>query len=489
MPLRNLVWLLVIPGLVLLALAVGFSAPAPEQDYQLINRVALVLAEVDRSYVRELSEKEREELVKRMINGGLQSLDEYSVYLDEKDLELAERENSGSFEGIGIWLGELSGEKAKKRQLTILRVVVGSPAYDAGLVVGDEIIKVGDEPTEDMPYDTVLAKIKGEKNTQVTLTIRRGGKKPGEFTTTITRGQVAQHPVTGVARVASDPREWVWLVDAEAKIGYVRLSTFNDLTTKELKAAVERIESVGAKALIIDLRGNGGGLLKQAIAVADLFLTEGKIVTTKDRRGGESTETASNSGTIFLPREQKSIVVLVDQHSASASEIVAAALQDNDRAVVVGMRTYGKGSVQTTFRLGELQQTAVRLTTQTWWRPNGKNIDRYTTPRGRPDEWGVLPSPGMTVEVTKAEFERLRFEWVKQDYIAGRPDVVAEVYGDSPPRPPLQVPQGKDGKPLWDDSKPFEDRQLKHAVEHLRKVITGVAAPAKNGPAVVGKPA
>src|SRR5688572_31993226 len=121
MPLRNLVWLLVIPGLIGLGLAVGASAPPPDQDYELIHRVALVLAEVDRSYVRELNEKEREELVKHMINGGLRSLDKYSVYLDEKDLELAERDNSGSFEGIGIWLGDLRDEKTKRRQLKIFQ--------------------------------------------------------------------------------------------------------------------------------------------------------------------------------------------------------------------------------------------------------------------------------------------------------------------------------------------------------------------------------
>ena len=487
MPLRNLVWLLVIPGLVGLGLAVGATAPPPDQDYELIHRVALVLAEVDRSYVRELNEKEREEFVKRMINGGLRWLDPNSVYLDEKDLQQFERENAGSFEGVGVLL-ENEGEK--KKYLKILHVIAGSPAYEAGLVVHDEIVKVGDEPTEGMTYAEALSKIKGERNTKVTLTVRRGGRKPAEFAMTVTRGRIADHPVTGVSRLASDPREWNWFIDPANKIGYVRVSTFNDLTAKELKEAVEKLDAAGAKGLIIDLRDNGGGLLKQAIAVADLFLPAGKIVTTKDRRGGEHTDTAGGSGTIFQPADRKPIVVLVNHDSASASEIVAAALQDNGRAVVVGTRTYGKGSVQSTFRLGERQETAVKLTTQTWWRPSGKNMDRHGAPKDRPDEWGVFPDAGLGVEMTDTEYRRYLFELGKQQYVAGRPEVVAEVFGSDPPRPPLTVPKGEDGKPLWDESKPFEDPQLKRALDHLRKTITGVGvAPGKGVFPAAGSPA
>jgi carboxyl-terminal processing protease len=490
MPLRNLVWLLVIPGMVGLGLAVGYSAPPPEQDYLLIHRVALVLAEVDRSYVRELNEKEREELVKRMINGGLKWLDPNSVYLDEDDLKRFERDNAGSFEGVGIQLGEDEDRTTKKRQLKIFHVVAGSPAYDAGLVVGDEIVKVGDEPTENMALVDVRARILGEKNTKVTLTIRRGGLKPGELAVTVTRGQIDDHPVTGVARLAEDPREWNWFVDPQNKIAYIRVSTFSDLTTKELKAAVEKIEAAGAKGLILDLRENGGGLLTQSISVADLFLPGGKIVTTKDRRGGDTTETAKESGTVFLPAARKPVVVLVNHNTASASEIVAAALQDNDRAVVVGTRTYGKGSVQSTFRLGDDKKTAVKLTTQTWWRPSGKNMDRLGAPKDRPDEWGVTPDTGMAVAMTAIEYRRFDFELDKLHYVAGKPDVVAEVYGPNPPRPPVVVPKDKDDKPLWDESKPYEDPQLKRALEHLRKTIGGVGAvPGRGGFPRFGMPA
>jgi carboxyl-terminal processing protease len=490
MPLRNLVWLLVIPGVVGLGLAVGYSAPPPDQDYQLIHRVALVLAEVDRNYVRELNEKEREELVKRMINGGLRWLDPNSVYLDEEDLRRFEQDNAGSFEGIGVLPGEDHDKTTKKRRHKILHVVAGSPAYDAGLVVGDEIVKVGGEPTEPMTLPEMRDRIKGEKNTKVVLTIRRGGQKPGEFDVTITRGQIEDHPVTGVARLADDPREWNWFVDPQNKIAYIRVSTFSDLTTKELKAAIEKVEAAGAKGLILDLRENGGGLLTQSILVADLFLPGGKIVTTKDRRGGDTTETAKESGTLFLPAKQKPIVVLVNHHSASASEIVAAALQDNERAVVVGTRTYGKGSVQSTFRLGDDKKTAVKLTTQTWWRPSGKNMDKLGAPKDRPDEWGVTPDTGMAVAMTDVEYRRFFHELDKLHYVAGKPEVVKDVYGPNPPRPPVVVPNGDDGKPLWDESKPYEDPQLKRALEHLRKTIPGVgAAPGRGGFPRFGAPA
>ena len=487
MPLRNLAWLLVVPGLVGLGVAIGVTAPPPDKDYELIHRVALVLAEVDRSYVRELNDDQREKLVKNMINGGLRSLDPYSMYFDEKDLKAFERDNSGTFEGIGILLGEEEDPKTKKRRLPIWHVIAGAPAYDAGLVVGDEIVKINGEPTEKMTYEQAIGKIKGEKDTQVTLTIHRGGKQPGEFDVTVTRGQVAEHPVTGVSRLPSDPREWNWFADADAKIGYVRVSTFNDLTAKELKTAVEKIDAAGGRALIIDLRDNGGGLLKQALAVTDLFLAEGKIVTTKDRRGGESTETASRSGTIFLPAHDKPIVVLVNHDSASASEIVAAALQDNGRAVIVGTRTYGKGSVQSTFHLGEKQDTAVKLTTQTWWRPSGKNIDKSTAPPEHRDEWGVIPNPDMTVEMSENDVTRVRFEAGKADLVAGKPDVVAQVFGANPPRPPLKVPRDRLGKPEFDESKPFEDPQLNRALDYLRKTLG--TPPPRGAQPKIGKPA
>ena len=472
MPIRNIIWLLIVPGIVALGLAIGYSAPHPDKDYERVRRVVEVLAEVEANYVRELKDDEREQLVDDMINGGLRKLDPHSVYLNDKQLKEFEQDNEGSFGGIGILLGGLD---EKTKLLKIAHPMAGTPAYDAGLIAGDIIAKIDDTETKDFNGEQATKLIKGEVGTKVTLTIRREGHNPPEFHVTLTRSWIALHPVTGVSRRADDPTKWNWFVDPQNKIGYVRVSVFNELTAKELKEAVEEIEKAGGKGLILDLRDNPGGLLSQAIEVADLFLTEGKIVTTKDRRGGEKTSTAKESGTLFLPADQHPMVVLVNHESASASEIVSAALQDNGRAVIVGDRTYGKGSVQSLFRLPPDQKTAVKLTTQTWWRPSGKNMDRLAAPKDKPDEWGVSPDEGMTVPVTDLEYGRRIFEIRKLDYVAGKPDLV----GPNPPPAPSLVPKGQDGKPLWDESKPFDDRQLYQALQFLRKKITGVgAAPA-----------
>jgi carboxyl-terminal processing protease len=483
MPLRNLVWVLVVPGLVCLGLVVGASAPAPDRDYQLVRQVVEVLAEVDANYVRELTDEERQELVENMINGGLKKLDPHSAYLNEKLLREVEGDSQGSYGGVGILLG---GFDPKTKYLRVEYPLPESPAYHAGVVAGDLIAKVGDESTAGMTGEEARKRILGEPGSKVTLTIRREGHDPAEFPVTLTRARVARHTVMGVSRRSDDPNKWNWFVDPANKIALVRIqshnandSGFNEQTAKELKAAIEEIEAAGGRGLVIDLRNNPGGLLSQAIEVVDLFLTEGKIVTTKDRRGGERTSKAHGAGTMLLPAEQKPIAVIVNNQSASASEIVAAALQDNGRAVVVGERTYGKGSVQSLFRLSPDQKTAVKLTTQTWWRPNGKNMDKLGAPKDNPDEWGVSPDPGLEVVPTDTERVRHLYELERLKFVAGRPDVV----GPNPPKSSIQTPKDKDGKPLWDDSKPFEDRQLNRALEHIKSKLSGTgAAPARGVP-------
>jgi carboxyl-terminal processing protease len=425
MPLRNLAWLLIVPGLVGLGMAIGYSAPAPDRDYQLVRQVVEVLAEVDANFVRELDDAERQKLVEDMIRGGLYKLDPHSTYFNAEDLKRFDVENEGSFGGVGIGL---SIDPQAKR-LKVEYPMPGTPAYDAGVVAGDLILKVNDEDTAGWTVPESGKKIKGELGTKVTLTLSRNGR---EFPVTLTRGRIAMHPVTGVSRRADDPTKWNWLIDPQNKIALVRINQFTEPTAKELKAALEEIEAEGARALVLDLRDNPGGLLTQAAELADLFLTEGKIVTTKDRRGGERTYTAHKAGTLLLPADRKPMVVLInggDHGSASASEIVAAALQDNGRAVVVGERSYGKGSVQTPFRLPPDQKTAVKLTTQTWWRPSGKNMDRKMAENKHSDEWGVTPDEGLTVPTTEVERLRYQAEMERLKYAAGRPDAVAEAFG------------------------------------------------------------
>ncbi|HEV3437812.1 MAG TPA: S41 family peptidase [Gemmata sp.] len=465
MPLRNLVWLLVVPGIVGLGLAIGYSAPAPDKDYRLVRQIVEVLAEVDANYVRELTDDERQKLVENMINGGLSELDKHSQYFNEQQLHEFETENKGGFGGVGILFQIDPKTKIPKVEYPM----AGTPAYDAGVVAGDLIVKVDGVSTENMASAELRGRITGETGTKVTLTLQREGHNPPEFPVALTRAEIPLHPVSGFSRRTDDPTRWNWFVDPENKIGLIRIAAFNELTAKEVEAAVKEIEGAGGRGLIIDLRDNPGGLLTQAIEVSDLFLTEGKIVSTKDRHGGTKTYSARESGTLFL---QKPIAVLVNNLSASASEIVAAALQDNKRAAIVGERTYGKGSVQTLFRLAPDQKTAVKLTTQTYWRPSGKNMDKLGVDPQKPDEWGVSPDEGLTVVSTPLERLRYGVEMQKLKYVAGKPDVVGP---NPPPAPPIN-PKGQDGKLLLDESKPFDDRPMTRALEYLRKKLLGVGA-------------
>ncbi len=478
MPLRNLAWLLVVPAIVALGLAVSFSAPPPDKDYSRVRQIVDVMAEVDANFYRELSDDEKQQFIEDMINGGLRKLDPHSEYLNGKQLKQFESDAQGSFGGVGILLALDPTTKFLK----VDHPMPGTPAYDAGIIADDLIVKIGDKSTEGITVADARKLITGEPGTKVTLTIRRAGRDPADAEVELTRGAIAQHPVSGVRRRADDPTKWEWTLDKADGIAYIRLTGFNELTTKELKAAMEEIERDGAKALVLDLRENPGGLLNEAINVCDLFLTEGKIVSTRDRRNKERTHDAKKDGTMFLPAEQKHIVVLVNDNSASASEIVAAALQDHKRAVVIGERSYGKGSVQKLLRFsaGE-EKVGVKLTTETYWRPSNKNMDRKLAEKDGSNEWGVTPD--FEVKTTKEEKFRADVEQLKLQWVAGKPGAVG-------PKPPVApTPKGPDGKPLVDDSKPFVDGPLNKAIEVLKKKLDGTGAapppPARRVPELV----
>jgi len=480
MPLRNLAWLLVVPALVLLGIAVTSSAPAPDKDYLLVRQMVDVLAEVDANYYRELSDDDRQKLVEDMINGGLRQLDPHSEYLNKKKLDEFKLSSEGSFGGVGIVLGV----DAETHQLKVRNPMIGTPAYDAGVLANDLILKIDNTPIAPLPgagsdaYERLEAErgaieqakklIKGELGSKVTLTLRRAGRIPTDFEVQLTRSRIELHPIVGVVRKKDDPTKWEWFADPAAKIALIRLKEgFSDLTTKELRAAVDQINEAGARGLIIDLRDNPGGLLNEAIDVANLFLTDGqKIVSTRNRHGGERSFSAKKDGARFLPTADnpRAMAVLVNRNSASASEIVASALQDHGRAVIVGERSFGKGSVQKLLYLNPDKTAAVKLTTETYWRPSGKNIHRAPSLK-EADDWGVRPDEGLEVPTSELERVRYSFEVERLDFVSGKPGFAT----DPAAKPP--VPRGTDGRPLYDDTKPFEDRVLNKAVEALRKRV------------------
>lgn len=439
----NLAFLLAVPLALLAGLGLSYSAPNKdrEREYRLIRTVVDVLAEVDQHFVKPLDDKGREKLVEDMINGGLERLDPYSQYMNPDELKQFNAHTEGNFGGVGINLGV----DPKTGLLMVISPMVGTPAHDAGILAGDIIMKINDQPTDSMAMADVIKLIQGEPGTTLTMTVVHEGGKQGD-TYTLTRAMIEVPSVTGLTRKADNVREWDWYADAASGIAYIRIVQFTEHTLDDLKKAVQRLESEGAKAIVLDLRDNPGGLLTSSVAVSDLFLTGGRIVGTKDRNGNGKTWDAKADGTLFEPAAKKPMAVLVNKNSASASEIVAAALQDNKRAVVVGERSFGKGSVQKIIRLNGDPPAALKLTTDTYWRPSGGNIHRHPDSK-ETDEWGVKPDAGF--EVVLKDEERL-------DYLRAKRN--------------KDIIRGPNAKPK-DDEKPFVDRALAVAVGQLKKQL------------------
>ncbi len=443
---RNLAWMLVVPALVMLGAVITATAPPPEKDYKLVRTVVDVMAEVDKNYVRELSDDEKKKLVEDMIHGGLSRLDPHSSYFNEEELGQFTSDVEGKFGGIGAYL-------TLHPQLQILMIespMVGTPAFRANLQSGDLIYKIDDKSTENMRVDEARAFIKGAADTKVVLTVLRvGGQKLEEVA--LVREEIKIHAVRGYARDANDVAKWDFLADKENKIALIRLTAFNDNTGDEVKAAIAEAEKAGAKALVLDMRNNPGGLLSQAIKVSDLFLGAGKIVSTKDRTGTGRKWEAAKDNSPFESARDRPMAVLVNSDSASASEIVAAALQDNGRAAIVGERTYGKGSVQKIFELSD-RKSAVKLTAEVWLTPNGKNIHKWPTSKAT-DEWGVRPDEGLDVKLTLDERRQHVLHVNQLDKI----------------KPKGEAPKPGPDEPKLDPS--YKDKALEKALEHLRKKL------------------
>ena len=452
MPQRNLAWLITVPMLVFAAAVIAAVAPAPDREYQLVRSVVDVLAEVDKNYYRELNPEEKKKLVEDMINGGLYRLDKHAQYFNEEELKQFENDTDGKFGGIGAFLS-LDPET---QRLQVESPMIGTPASEAGLQPGDLILKIDDASTEGMKVDAGRGLIKGEPGTVVALTVKRAGTG-NEEVIKLTRAFIKIYPVRGFVRRDDDPSKWDYLADKENKIALVRLSAFNKDTHLEVKAAVQEAEKAGAKALILDLRGNGGGLLDQAVQISDLFLNDGTILSTKDRTGTGRVWKAKKGDTIFEPTSEKPIAILIDGGSASASEILAAALQENGRAVLVGERSYGKGSVQKVLGLSD-GKAALKITTEIWMTPKGRALNRDDKMTEK-DDWGVKPDAGLEVTVKPEEHKQYILHLNRLDLVKGK------------------AAKTKENGPKFDPN--FKDTVLEKAMEYLRKKM---AEPIPNKP-------
>jgi carboxyl-terminal processing protease len=407
-----------------------------QEYYELYKSFADAVDQVERNYVKGVN---RRELFEAAIRGMLSKLDPHSNYISPEDIDRFKTSVESQFGGIGIQVGMEGG------QLKVISPLVGTPAYKAGVQAGDRILEIDGKSTEGITnLEDAVVKLKGEAGTSVMLTILHLGSRTPEKVT-ITREVVHVQTVLGDRRKADD--SWDFMLDVEKRIGYIRVTGFSRDTAHDLEMAIKELENQKVRGLILDLRFNPGGLLTSAIEIADLFVTEGRIVSTAGRNSVERTWDARKPGTY----EGFPMAILVNRYSASASEIVSACLQDHKRAVIVGERTYGKGSVQNVVEL-ENGKSAMKLTTAGYLRPSGKNIDREVAKDQGSEEWGVRPDEGFEVRLGDGEMTRLYRERQRRDIVQSHKS------GDEKPEEkPAEKPDGKEAV----------DRQLNKALEYL----------------------
>ncbi|MCE9603610.1 MAG: PDZ domain-containing protein [Planctomycetia bacterium] len=343
------------------------------------------LGDIKDRYLYEVDERK---LFEGAMDGLVEKLgDPYSGYHGESETKEFREQLGQEFGGIGV---EITLDRETKI-LSVLSPLVGSPAYENGMMAGDKILKIGDKETKGFTTHDAMRLLRGKPGEIVKLTIlHQGETEPKEIE--IRRAIINVDSVLGDRR--SPDGKWDYTLAADPTIGYIRIAHFGEKTIEELRKALEQCRDKHVRGLVLDMRNNPGGLLTAANEVCDQFIKQGVIVTIRER-GGRERERYEATGA--APYPDLPLAVLVNGDSASASEIVAACLQDNQRAIVVGTRTFGKGTVQTPIEL-EGGKSLLRLTIASYWRPSEKNIHRRPDAK-EDEEWGVQPSPGYEVKL------------------------------------------------------------------------------------------
>ena len=314
--------------------------------YKKIDLFSEVLDKINKEYVEEIDQSE---VMDAAINGVLQSLDPYSAYMSPESFQSMQTETSGEFGGLGI---EVSMEAGVVK---VISPIDESPAYKVGVKAGDYIVKINEHQVQGKTLIEAVDLMRGPVGSDIEITVRRKGVKK--------------------AIIFKITREIIKIQSVKSKkiddsIGYIRLSAFNENSSSQIKKKINEFnKNKNIKGYILDLRNNPGGLLSQAIKISDFFLTNGEIVSTKSRKDSENRRWFANKGDII---DGKVLIVLINYGSASASEIVAGALKDNKRAILVGENSYGKGSVQSIIHLKN--SGAIRLTISKHYLPSGKSI-------------------------------------------------------------------------------------------------------------------
>jgi len=410
----------------------GSRANAASSDtYRQLNRFGDALERVRADYVEAPDDKK---LIQSAINGMLTGLDPHSSYMDPKAYQDMQVTTSGKFGGLGIEVAMDNGV------LKVISPMDGTPAAKAGILANDQIIALDGQDLTGVSLNNAVQKMRGDVGAPITLTIRRPNI-PKPFDVKIVRGEITIEAVHG---------------RAEGQTIYVRISSFSENTYDGLKSTIDKYsQQIGpdkVQGVIVDLRNNPGGLLDQAVAVSDAFLNQGEIVSTRGRHSDDSKRSDARPGDLV---NGKPVIVLVNGGSASASEIVAGALQDQRRATILGTRTFGKGSVQTIIPLGS--DGALRLTTARYYTPSGRSIQAQ----------GIAPDIEVVQELPPNLAEQM----------------VAPPEGESSLKGHLINDLEKNGKATQSGSlayvppDPKNDKQLNYALELLRGQQVNAAFP------------
>ncbi len=414
----------------LLVSPIAFAAEEKAENntdtYRLLALFGDVFEKIRKDYVEEVTDKK---LVESAINGMLSSLDPHSGYLNDDSFKDMQVQTKGEFGGLGIEVTMDSG------WVKVVSPIDDTPAYKAGVKPGDYITHIDGTAVMGLSLNEAVDKMRGKPGTDIKLTLRRKGL-PDALDITLTRAIIKIKPVR-------------YEVREEDKVGYIRINTFSEKTTESVKKAVKDIsKELDGKPIgyVIDLRNNPGGLLDQAVAVADLFLNSGEIVSTRSRNPEDTMRFNAKPGDIT---EGLPIVILINDGSASASEIVAGALQDHKRAVIAGTKSFGKGSVQTIIPI--VNHGAIRITTARYYTPSGVSIQAK----------GIEPD----IEIKPAKLEEIAYNDIRSES-----ELPKALSNDNAPKAKgSKGKKDKDAFTKFDEPKP-EDYQLDRAIDILKGI-------------------
>ncbi len=458
-PSRNLL-------ILFLAAVVSLACYTEAEHGRYLAVLADAMGLIEDNYLEPVEERT---LFEGAMEGMVASLnDQYSSFIPPQSFTEFQASLDQEFGGVGI----IVEPHPESKYLTVISPLVNTPAYEGGVRAGDVILTIDGKTTRDLAIGDAVSLMRGPPGSMVRLSIQRMGLQ-APLQIELERRIIPIESVLGDVRRPDGV--WNYFLESQPRIGYIRLVTFGDHTVREMETALKQYEQHPIDALILDMRGNAGGYLNAAIDVSNMFIEQGRIVSTRGRDGEVRVAYDARPSKRRFPLNTP-MAVLVNSDSASASEIVAACLQDHHRASIVGERSWGKGTVQNVIEL-EGGKSALKLTTASYWRPSGKNIHR-TQDAPEDGDWGVNPDPELLVPIddrVKQEVQRLR----------SLRDIVLRP-GEDPPSLDwaFTLPEDQsasDGGAGATNSKPasetptitewLDDPQLQRAIQHLRQEV------------------